>query len=344
VGSDGTIRRVREGLWTGLDRLLDEAADGDVRSHRLEVLAARRRRETGRPVPTDFVEHERLAAMAAITAPVVLARVAAATGEPLVLVKGAEVAARYPDPALRGFWDVDLIAIDPGRVQEDLLAAGFEPVGDPALYEGIHHLRPLQAPGLLLAVEIHATPKWLEGRSAPSAHELLAAASPRPGGPATILALPPEQHALLLAAHSWAHEPLRRLRDIVDIAVVAAAADRNATRVLARRWGIERLWRTTEAVTDWLDEGARVPRVQRLWARNLVTARERTVLESHLERVTSDFWARGLGESLRRVPGNVLSDLRPDKSERWSAKLRRSALAVRNARRPRSEHEGQRDR
>jgi hypothetical protein len=149
---------------------------------------------------------------------------------------------------------------------------------------------------------------------------------------------------LLLAAHSWAHEPLRRLRDIVDIAVVAASADRNATRVLARRWGIERLWRTTEAVTDWLDHSAQVPSVQRLWARNLVTARERTVLESHLERATSDFWARGLGESLRRVPGNVLSDLRPDKSELWSAKLRRSALAVRNARRPRSEHERQRDR
>ena len=53
--------------------------------------------------------------------------------------------------------------------------------------------------------------------------ELLAAASPRDGGPAGILVLPPEHHLLLLAAHSWAHEPLRRLRDIVDMALVAGS-------------------------------------------------------------------------------------------------------------------------
>lgn len=332
---------VQSGFWPQLERLIDEAGDGDIRSHRLEALAAARRRQTGREVPPDFLEHERLAAMAALTAPLVLQRVAEATPAPLVLIKGAEVAARYPDPGLRGFWDVDLIAEDAERVQRDLLAAGFEPVGDPKLYEDIHHLRPLQPPGLFLAVEVHSEPKWLDGRRPPAAAELLAAARPRADGPATILTLPPEQHALLLAAHSWAHEPLRRLRDLVDIALVAAETDREATRALARRWGLERLWRTTEAAADWLAGAGKMPRVQRLWARNLGTARERTVLESHLERVTSDFWARGPGEALRRLPANVLRALGPEDAEPWSAKLRRSAIAVRNARRPRSEHEAE---
>ena len=80
--------------------------------------------------------------------------------------------------------------------------------------------------------------------------ELLAAARPRAEGPAGILVLPPEHHVLLLAVHSWAHEPLRRLRDIVDIALVGAAADRHETERLARRWGIERLWVTTRAVVE----------------------------------------------------------------------------------------------
>ena len=165
--------------------------------------------------------------------------------------------------------------------------------------------------------------KWLDGLAAPSAEELLAAAGPQQGRPATILSLPPEQHVLLLAAHSWAHEPLRRLRDLVDVALVAAETDREATRELARRWGIDRLWRTTEAAADWLGGDGEMPRVQRLWARNLGTARERTVLESHVERLTSDFWARRPSESLRRLPANVLRALRPEEAEPWSAKLRR---------------------
>ena len=242
-------------LWPRLDALIDRAGDADLRSHRLEVLGARRRRANGRPVPAAFVEQERAAAVAAITAPLVLERVAAAYEKPAVLVKGPEVAALYPAPALRNYWDLDLLVGDAEEAQNALLAAGFEAVGDPDLYVDIHHLRPLRPPGLVLAVELHTTPKWLDGRMAPAVSELLAASIPRDEGPGGIRRLPPEQHALLLAAHSWAHEPLRRLRDLLDIALVAAAADPAETARLARSWGIERFWRTTRAVLAGLEDG-----------------------------------------------------------------------------------------
>ena len=331
-------------LWTRLDALIRGASDGDVRSHRLEVFAARLRRAAGRDVPEDFLEQERAAAIAAITAPVVLERVASAFDRPAIVVKGPELAALYPDPALRCYWDVDLLVEDAEEAQRALTSAGFEPFGDPSLYLDLHHLRPLRPSGLLLAVEIHSAPKWIEGRRAPSMNELLAAATPRDGGPTGVLVLPPEHHLLLLAAHSWAHEPLRRLRDIVDMALVAGTADRGETERLARQWGIERLWLTTRAVVESVQSGRADHAVLRLWARNLRTARERTVFENHLARVTSDFWALPLREAAARLPGNVYRDLRPEDAEPWAAKLRRSALAVQNARRPRSEHEDELDR
>ena len=68
------------------------------------------------------------------------------------------------------------------------------------------------------------------------------------------------------------------------------------------------------------------------------------MFENHLERLTSDFWALPLREAAARLPGNVLRDLRPEDAEPWAAKLRRSALAVQNARRPRSQHEDELDR
>ncbi len=268
-----------------------------------------------------------------------LERVAEAYDRPMVLFKGPEVAGLYPAPALRTYWDIDLLVEDPEEAQQALLSAGFEPVGDPALYLGIHHLRPLRPPGLMLAVELHTTPKWLDGRPAPPVSELLAASVARDDGPHGIRRLPPEQHALLLAAHSWAHEPLRRLRDMIDIALVAAAADPAETMRLAERWSIGALWRTTRAVLAALEDGRTTPPLLCFWARNLATARERTVFESHGERLTSDFWAMPVGAAVRRLPRNVLRDLQPEDAEPWRDKLERAALALRNARRPRSQHD-----
>jgi len=325
-------------LWAAVDRLVDRAPSlADLSSHRLELLAARRWRTLGQPVPQEVVDQERRAAVVQLAAPVLLSRVRAAYDGELVLVKGLDVARRYPEPGLRMFGDVDLLTDDAAAAQGALLAAGFREVGDPSLYEDIHHLRPLQWPDLPLVVELHSRPKWVDGIAPPPATaELLAAALPGPHG---LEILPPAHHALLLAAHSWAHEPLRRLRDIVDVAVVAEAAGWDDVAALARVWRVERLWRATVAAADAVLYGGRRPLALRLWAQNLETARERTVLENHLQRWFSDFWIMPAHRAAARVPSTLAGELFPEGDEGWRPKLSRSGRALLNATRRRSEHD-----
>lgn len=99
-----------------------------------------------------------------------------------------------------------------------------------------------------------------------------------------VLAPDPARHALLIAAHSWAHEPLRRLRDLVDAHAVAAEADAAEVERLARSWYIDGLWRTTEAVAQAVFERRSSPLALRLRARHLAAVREPTVFENHLLR------------------------------------------------------------
>ena len=327
-------------LWWQVDALIDSApSEDDLRSHRLEALAARRLRTAGQAVPADFNVQERLAAIAAISAPRVLECVADAYSRPAIVLKGPEVAALYPSAAGRNYGDIDLLVDDAEEAHLALRNAGFEPVGDPALYLDIHHLRPLRPPDLPLPVEIHSRPKWLESRCPPSVGELFTVARPSITRIDGMLTLPPAHHTLVLAVHSWAHEPLRRLRDIVDIAAMAERADRSEIERLAGNWGIRDLWHTTATVMDTLFFGAPTPFVLRTWARNLRTARERTVLESHLQRWLSDFWAFPVPNAAWCLPGRVLTDLLPDGSEGWRTKLDRTALAVRHATHRRSDHE-----
>ncbi len=211
--------------------------------------------------------------------PRLLERVRAAYDGPIIVHKGPEVAVHYPDPILRNYGDIDLIVPDPEAVQRALIAAGFEEIGDPELYLDIHHLRPLRWPELPLHVEIHARPKWIDSLAAPSIEELFAVAVPSRtiNGVEAFL---PEHHALFLAVHSWAHEPFRRLRDVIDIAAVRNEADSAEIEKLARAWGVGRLWEATERAIDAVLPLGRRPLPLRIWARNLTLVRERTVLRT----------------------------------------------------------------
>ena len=325
-------------LWAAVDDLVDRAPRlADISSHRLELLAARKWRSAGVAVPPAVVEQERRAAAVHLATPVLLHLVRGAYEGGLILVKGLDVARRYPQIGLRSFGDVDLLADDAADAQRALISAGFEEVGDPSLYEGIHHLRPLRWPGLPVVVELHSRLKWVAGIAPPPVNaELFDAAIPGPHG---LKCLPPAHHALVLAAHSWAHEPLRRLRDIVDIAAVAEAAQRDEIEALARFWQIERLWRSTAAVMDAVLYGGKRPLVLRLWAQNLEAVGERTVLENHLQRWLSDFSIMPAYRAAARIPGTLGRELFPERGEGWIAKLSRSTRALRNATRPRSEHD-----
>jgi Uncharacterised nucleotidyltransferase len=326
-------------LWEAVDALIDRATRiSDLAFHRLHLLAARRYRETNKLVPRDLREQERSAAIAVLLAPVVLQKVREAYDRTIVLMKGPEIAACYPDPARRPLGDLDLLVPDAEEAHRMLRAAGFVPVGSPEPYVGIHHLQPLEWPGIQLPVEVHDRPKWVEGLPAPSRAELLATAVPGSSGVDGVLALRPDLHAVAITAHAWAHSPIAKIGHLLDVAAVAGELDRRELEQTAARLGMERVWRTTMAAADSLFDGARRPWPLRLWARNLGAVRERTVIESHLARWLPHWWALSARDALRANAFTMSRELRPIGGEPWRSKLRRTAKAIRHATRRLSDH------
>jgi hypothetical protein len=316
-------------MWERIDGLL-AATDSPVhvlRVHRVELLEARRRRAAGLELEPDLIADETRAAVNELAVPGLLTRVRAAYDGPLVLMKGPEVALDYGARGLRSFGDLDLLADDAPAAQAALIAAGFQEVFEPAIYEDIHHLRPLWWPGLPLVVELHTEANWPAAIPGPTAGELLAGAVPSGVDVDGISALPAEHHTLVLAAHAWQHQPLGRLGNLIDVAVCLRRADEAEVARLARRWGCARMWRTTHAAVRSVLDGEGRSAAVALWARHLREVRERTVFEWHAKDLLAPAWAH----PARRVPGAILSEVR---------RLRptRSLVALRNARRPRSEY------
>jgi hypothetical protein len=179
-------------------------------------------------------------------------------------------------------------------------------------------------------IEVHERPKWVDGLPAPALEELFAAAVPGANGVEGIQTLSPAHHALVLAAHAWAHVPLRRLLDIVDVAAVSQGVEEDELRKLARAWGLGKLWRTTDAAVQSLLYNGPMPICVRTWARNLPLVRERSVLESHLERVFASFWALGVRGAAGQMAHATAQHFRPEPGESRRVKLRRSIRALRS--------------
>ena len=327
-------------VWNAVDSLVDRAPSlDDLRDHRLHLLAERRWLETGRSVPGSLTAEKALAAALFLPVPILLARVRSALTGRLFVLKGPEVARRYPDGSFRTAGDIDLLVEDTNVALATLRAAGFVPVGDPRRYVDIHHVQPLVWPGLPVRIELHHSPKWIDALAPPSPAELFARGVPADGLGDGIETLDPAAHALVLAVHAWAHEPLGSLRDLIDIAIVTSEADAAEIATLARRWGVFRVWRTTRAALEALFAAGPRPVSLRIWARHLEAARGRTVAESHVEALLSPFWALPPATALKRTSDRITDELRPIPGELWRTKLARARLALRHARVRKSLHE-----
>jgi Uncharacterised nucleotidyltransferase len=326
-------------LWSRVDALAERAPTlRDLRAHGLHLLAARRWRQLGRPVPENVALAERYAAMIALAAPAVLREVQNAYDGQLLLQKGPELAARFPDAALRPYGDLDLLAADPGAAHRALLEAGWLP-SRPGR-EGFHHLQPLQSPRFPLRVEIHERPLWLPGVAAPRFADLVGTRSAAVGTEG-MLAVEPAQHAVLVAVHAWLHEPLGRLLNLIDVAVLAEEAPRAEIERVAERYGAARVWRATMVAVDPLLLGRETttPATLRRAVHKLAETRERTVAESHLSRAAGIFVALPPRSAILASLHVAASTIRPYPEEGWSARLRRAVVTLGHLRRPRSEHE-----
>jgi hypothetical protein len=231
-----------------------------------------------------------------------LARVGAAYGHPALVLKGPEIAARYPQPTLRPSHDLDLLVEDSATAFRALRDAGCDVVGtDPS----DHHELPLAFPDLPLTIELHSTPKWPAWGSPPSVRELLGAATASLAGVDGAVALEPARHAVLTAVHSWAHRPLARVLDLVDVLVLLADGDPAEANRWARLWGVERIWRSTLAAAGAVFGDAPRPWTLRTWARNTPAVRRPTRVEELLERCLSPLAAlppdKAIGATRRAV-------------------------------------------
>jgi hypothetical protein len=327
-------------LWEAVGRIVDRAPSlADLEAHQLAPFAVARWPAAERRVPDGQRVQARATAATALSVPLLLERIRDAVRGPILLIKGPEVSSYYPARWLRPHHDLDLLVPDPVEAQRSLVRAGFVAVGDEDLFRNIHHLRPLHLRGFPLVVEIHSRPKWVPNLPQPPLDELFASTVPSSTGVDGLDTLARPEHAIVLAAHAWAHDPLGRLRQLVDVAAVCQGIDRERVAVLAAAWGAGRLWDATSSTIDALFGHAPTRLLHRIWAGHLSSARERTVLEEHLQRWLSPFSLLPRRAAVRAAAAAVARDARPEVGEGWQSKLRRTRSATRNAFARRSAHE-----
>jgi hypothetical protein len=331
--------------WDAVDRLIDRLGTEQASEHGLGPLAARRLRRRALAVPEQLFREDRAAATANLVAPALLARARAAYDGPLLLLKGPELANRYPDRARR-FGDLDLLPEDADSAQAGLLAAGFRlqerdwpPEGYDEIRRPHYHLHPLEWPGLGLRVEIHRHVKWPEGLEPPPNEAFFEAGVPASVGVDGLLAPHPNHHAILLASHAWGEVPMRKLRELVDVLVFVDDDQRDELSRVARRWGFERGWSTTLGGADWVLHGAPEPAFVRIWARYLRHLREPTVIEMHLQEWLSPFWLAPPPIAVRRALAAVRHDFRPWPEQTWADKRRQTMRALLHPFSPKSAHD-----
>ena len=328
-------------LWESTDRLLERATLAGILAHKLGPLAAHRLRQLGEPLPEPLRLEERAASLSMLSAIPLIERLRESCDQQLVLIKGPEVASIYPGAARR-FWDVDLLTDDATAVQRALVATGFLEVHDPNFdfTPEHHHLQPLKWPTIGLKVEVHAAPNWPERAAPPPIGEILDARVPSALGIDGVFAPTDLHHALILTSHAWRHGPLRSLRDLVDIAAVAATVDERELARTAAAWGVSRVWNTTRRAIEAIFYGGPETLPLRSWARHLGLVRDRTVLERHLDNMFHAYWglpphlalaqsARAARHAVGRMPG-----------ETWQEKLTRVRRALKNPRAPISRPHG----
>ena len=230
--------------------------------------------------------------------------------DPVVLIKGREVAELYTRPIMRHFRDLDVLARRPQALWEKLVERGARQ--NPTRRGDIehHHLPALKMPGLPVTVEVHIrvnAPRWM-----PTPTDLiLDCCEPSRTGIEGIARPSDDLHALILAGHAW-KAGFSRLRDLLDIALLDAASVR-PVETTARELGMLRMWRFTLRLARAEILGQDDPNMHRLAALLLRAdspldgrTRNRLImpyLVADPVRVTSSHWAEyRLGRSARQTP------------------------------------------
>jgi hypothetical protein len=269
-----------------------------------------------------------------------LQRVVDVLQEPVLVLKGPEVAAYYPERTLRTYGDLDILVLDLPSAERRLIDAGFAELMPGKKVAGHHHDSPLGFGAMALMVELHRDPGWLRWLTPPANDELFRIAVPSTTGVDGTYALSTDQLALFLASHAWRHGPYNTLIHLIDLELLRQQTDPIELATLARRWGIENVWTSLCAMIDWYiyQDGEAPHAVHRWWARHLTETRERTLFEFYLA-----MWGRGLAaptlpEQIETIAHDVRFSFAAHSWQSRRQKLGRIALGARRLARPASRH------
>jgi Uncharacterised nucleotidyltransferase len=325
-------------LWERVGELADRASRiSDLQYHKLELIAASRMRARGEEVSEELRRAELHAAVVGISAGPLMRRVREATDARMIVMKGPEAAALWPNARLRPWKDLDLLVEDADAVQADLVAAGFVELEAPELFDHLHHHCPLALPGVPVAIEVHRHPHW-PNRRVPSFAELAEAAVPSVLDVPGVLAPSPAHHTVLMAGHAWSHDSLSRVAFLADVGSMLLEADADEVAATARAWGVSRAWSATSRAIEGLLLAAQPARPP-IWLRHLHETRERTVFEDHVERLLGPVAAGPVAAAPVVATRALWRTLRPTPGETWSDKLTRSRRAMHHASLRKSEHD-----
>jgi hypothetical protein len=176
-----------------------------------------------------------------------LEQLASRTEEPMVIMKGLEVAQLYSSPLHRPFQDLDLLVLDPERHWHDAVTLGYRPSPYRRMDIDHHHLPPLAHPAGGLGVEFHIRPNvpgWMGLDRALIFDTAVASRLPI----ANVLRPRDDIHALLLAGHCW-KGGFARLRDLLDALLLSSSSGAllNATNY---ELGLDRFWEWTVKLAE----------------------------------------------------------------------------------------------
>ena len=143
---------------------------------------------------------------------------------------------------------------------------------------------------------------------------------------------------LLLAAHAWRGAPFEALGHLIDIVVTRQGVSADDLATQAHAWGVDQLWRNTAAAIDQILTGGGGRALASL-TRNFDPLRERSVVEAKLAELAAPFYGLPTRAAARATVRQLAHELQRDLGESRRHKLVRTATAIHQIFRPRSERD-----
>jgi Uncharacterised nucleotidyltransferase len=197
--------------------------------------------------PDECSRRRRAHARSILVAETLLSEVCERSEQPVMLMKGLEVAQVYPSPTYRPFRDVDVLIPEPIPLWHDLVSRGFRQNPRRRFDIDHHHLPALVSPYGDVGIELHHRPNVPRWGHIPT-DLILKTAEPSRTGIVGLHRPRDDIHALLMAMHCW-KGGFVRVRDLFDAVLLASVSPIPVSKT-AQSLGLHRFWTWTVRLAE----------------------------------------------------------------------------------------------